>query len=424
MTHLNRRDIVKGLLVTMAAGLSSSCATTNGPSARVLVIGGGFAGMSCARTLKKLSPTLAVTLIEPKQSYIACPFSNLVIGNSRPIASQTFSYAHATADGVAHIMQAATAIDPEAHQVTVTDGQRFEYDRLVLAPGISLNFDALEGYDEAAAELMPHAWQAGAQTTLLARQLAAMRDGGTIAISVPENPYRCPPGPYERASLIAHYLKTHKPKSKLLILDSKDRFSKQSLFMAAWKSEFGDIIEWQGLKDGAKVVSVDPAAMTLQTDFDVIKVDVANIIPPQRAGKIAQLSGVANASGWCPISAATFESSLHTDIHVIGDAAIANAMPKSAFAANTQAKLCALQIVRLLAGKKPIESKLINTCYSLITPDYGISVAGVYEPDNEHWLEIKGAGGVSPLTASRKVRRMEAQYARQWYDSITAEVFA
>lgn len=424
MTHLNRRDILKGLLVTMAAGLGSSCTATSGTPARVLVIGGGFAGMSCARSLKQLAPTLAVTLIEPKQSYIACPFSNLVIGNSRSIGSQTFSYDRATANGVTHIMQAATAIDPDAHRVTVADGRHFDYDRLVLAPGISLNFDALEGYDEAAAESMPHAWQAGTQTTLLARQLAAMRDGGTVAISVPENPYRCPPGPYERASLIAHYLKTHKPKSKLLILDSKDRFSKQALFTAAWKSEFGDLIEWRGLKDGAKVVSVDPTAMTLQTDFDVIKVDVANIIPPQRAGEIARLSGVANATGWCPIRAATFESSLYDDIHIIGDAAIANAMPKSAFAANAQAKLCALQIVRLLSGKEPIDSKLINTCYSLVTPDYGISVADVYEPDKERWLAIKGAGGTSPLNASRKIRRMEAQYARQWYDSITEEVFA
>lgn len=423
MKHLDRRDIVKGLLITMAAGLSSSCATISGAPARVVVIGGGFAGMSCARTLKKLSPSLAVTLVEPKQHYIACPFSNLVIGNGRPMAAQTFSYDRASADGVNHIMQAATAIDADGHQVTLADGRRIDYDRLVLAPGISLNFDALEGYDQAAAELMPHAWQAGGQTTLLARQLAAMQNGGTVAISVPENPYRCPPGPYERASLIAHYLKTHKPNSKLLVLDSKERFSKQALFMAAWKSEFGDIIEWQGLNDGAKVISVDPAAMTLHTEFDRIKVDVANIIPPQRAGKIAQLSGVANATGWCPINAATFESTLYADIHVIGDAAIANAMPKSAFAANTQAKLCALQIARLLNGKKPIESKLINTCYSLVTPDYGISVAGVYQPDKERWLAIKGAGGTSPLLASRKTRRIEAQYARQWYASITAEVF-
>jgi len=424
MTHLKRRDIVKGLLLAMTAGVGHGCATTKAPSGRVVVIGGGFAGMSCARTLKKLSPTVAVTLVEPKQSYIACPFSNLVIGNQRDIASQTFSYAGAVADGVTHIRRTAVAIDPGAHKVTLDDGQSVGYDRLVLAPGISLDFDVLPGYDETAANKMPHAWQAGAQTALLARQLAAMDDGGTVVISVPENPYRCPPGPYERASLIANYLKSHKPKSKLLILDSKDRFSKQGLFTAAWKSEFGDLIEWQGLKDGARVVSVDSKAMTLTTDFDVIKADVANVIPPQRAGDIARLSDIANASGWCPINAATFESSLHADVHVIGDAAIANAMPKSAFAANTQAKLCALQIARLLSGQTPVDSKLINTCYSLVTPDYGISVAGVYKPEGDRWLEIEGAGGVSPSAASRDVRRVEAQYARQWYRSITQEVFA
>ncbi|MEH6559427.1 MAG: NAD(P)/FAD-dependent oxidoreductase [Oceanicoccus sp.] len=423
MTHLNRRDIVKGLLLAMTAGVGASCASTKGSSARVVVVGGGFAGMSCARTLKKLSPTLAVTLVEPKQSYIACPFSNLVIGNQRNIASQTFSYTAAVADGVTHIRRTAVAVDPDAHNVTLDDGQVLGYDRLVLAPGISLDFEVLPGYDETAANDMPHAWLAGTQTTLLARQLAAMDDGGTVVISVPENPYRCPPGPYERASLIANYLQVYKPKSKLLILDSKDRFSKQALFMAAWKSEFGDLIEWQGLKDGARVVSVDSAAMTLKTDFDVIKADVANVIPPQRAGKIARISDVANASGWCPISASTFESSLHADIHVIGDAAIANAMPKSAFAANSQAKLCALQIARLLSGQTPVDSKLINTCYSLVTPDYGISVAGVYKPEAERWLEVEGAGGVSGASAPRDVRRVEAHYARQWYKSITQEVF-
>jgi NADPH-dependent 2,4-dienoyl-CoA reductase/sulfur reductase-like enzyme len=423
MTHLNRRDIVKGLLLAMTAGVGASCASTKGSSARVVVVGGGFAGMSCARTLKKLSPTLAVTLVEPKQSYIACPFSNLVIGNQRDIASQTFGYTGAVADGVTHIRRMAVAVDPDAHNVTLDDGQLLGYDKLVLAPGISLDFGNLPGYDDAAANNMPHAWLAGTQTTLLARQLAAMDDGGTVVISVPENPYRCPPGPYERASLIANYLQVYKPKSKLLILDSKDRFSKQALFMAAWKSEFGDLIEWQGLKDGARVVSVDPAAMTLTTDFDVVKADVANVIPPQRAGKIAKICGVTNASGWCPISASTFESSLHADIHVIGDAAIANAMPKSAFAANSQAKLCALQIARLLSGQTPVDSKLINTCYSLVTPDYGISVAGVYKSEGERWLEVDGAGGVSTPSAPRDVRRVEAQYARQWYKSITQEVF-
>lgn len=423
MNTLSRREILKGLLLTMATGLGSGCVATAAPSGRVVVIGGGFAGMTCARTLKQLSPSVDVILVEPKTSYTACPFSNLVVGNQRSISSQTFSYSAAVAGGVTHIAQQAIDIDPVIAKVTLANGQELFYDKLVMAPGISFNFDALPGYDESVTQLMPHAWLAGSQTTLLARQVQNMRDGGTFVMAVPDNPFRCPPGPYERASLVANYLKMHKPKSKLLILDSKDKFSKQSLFKAAWKSEFGDLIEWQGLKDGARVISVDSKTMTLNTDFDQIKADVANVIPPQRAGKIARITGITNASGWCPIKAATFESSQVADIHVIGDAAIANAMPKSAFSANTQAKLCAIQISRLLRGEKPIESKLINTCYSLVTPSYGISVAGVYEPKEKQWLKIKGAGGISPRNASRDVRRVESDYARHWFATITREVF-
>jgi NADPH-dependent 2,4-dienoyl-CoA reductase/sulfur reductase-like enzyme len=281
----------------------------------------------------------------------------------------------------------------------------------------------LPGYTEAAAERMPHAWKAGDQTLLLRRQLEAMEDGGLVVISSPANPFRCPPGPYERASLIAYYLKTKKPKSKLIILDAKDAFSKQSLFQNAWKELYPNLIEWVPLSSGGKVTSVEPASMTLVTDFAKHKAAVANVIPPQKAGRIAEVAGVADRSGWCPVNPVTFESTLQPNIHVIGDACIAGGMPKSAFAANSQAKVCATAVATLIAGGKPDDPRLINTCYSLVAPDYGISVAGVYRPVNGQLTDVQGAGGVSPANAPKTTRELEANFANAWFRTITEEVF-
>ena len=252
---------------------------------------------------------------------------------------------------------------------------------------------------------MPHAWKAGEQTVLLRRQLEAMADGGTVVISAPANPFRCPPGPYERASLIAYYLKTAKPRSKLIVLDAKDSFSKQRLFQAAWQQLYPGLIEWVSLSNGGKVTSVDPASRTLVTDFASYKADVANVIPPQRAGHIAEVAGVSDATGWCPIDPITFESRLQPGIHVIGDAAIAGAMPKSAFAANAQAKVCAAAVAALLNDEPPSPPKLINTCYSLVAPDYGISIAGVYHPVDGQLVDVQGAGGVSPSRCRARLPR-------------------
>jgi len=250
-----------------------------------------------------------------------------------------------------------------------------------------------------------------------------MRDGGVVVIAVPANPYRCPPGPYERASLIAHYLKTKKPKSKLLILDAKDTFSKQKLFQKGWAALYPDLIEWVALSTGGKVTAVDATAMILTTDFATHKADVANVIPAQKASKIAELTGVADPSGWCPIDPVSFASTLQPSIHVIGDAAIAGAMPKSAFAANAQAKVCAAAVAALLAGGTPLPPKLINTCYSLVSPDYGISIAGVYHPVDGKLVDVEGAGGTSPLDASAETRAFEASLAAEWFRTITGEVF-
>jgi len=250
-----------------------------------------------------------------------------------------------------------------------------------------------------------------------------MEDGGVVVMSAPSNPFRCPPGPYERASLIANYLKTSKPRSKLLLLDAKDTFSKQRLFQNAWKELYPDHLEWVALSMGGKVTSVDPSEMTLTTDFAKHKASVANVIPPQKAGYIAQIAGVADNTGWCPIDPVTFESKLVSNIHVLGDATIAGGMPKSAFAANAQGKVCAAAIVKLLAGEPPSRPKLINTCYSIVGPNYGITVAGVYVPLNGVLTDVQGAGGVSPIDAPRSVRAQEALFAEGWFNTITGEIF-
>jgi sulfide dehydrogenase [flavocytochrome c] flavoprotein subunit len=405
-----------------AAGLLFAPAVIGQSAPRVVVVGGGFAGASCARTLRKLDPRIAVTLVEPSETFTACPFSNGVIGGLWELDAQQFRYDKVAAD-VTLARTSATAVDAAARTVTLADGNRLQYDRLVLAPGIDINWTGLPGYSEAAAERMPHAWRAGAQTALLRKQLEAMDDGGLVVIAAPANPFRCPPGPYERASLVANYLKTRKPKSKLLVLDAKDAFSKQRLFTAAWAELYAGVLEWVPLSKGGKVNSVDPATNTLVTDFGSHKAAVANVIPPQTAGRIAVAAGVADRSGWCPIDPATFESKLQPGIHVIGDAAIAGAMPKSAFAANSQAKGCAEVLVELLAGRTPPEPRLINTCYSLVAPEYGITVAGVYKPLNGQLADIPGAGGVSPQDAPRTTRALEARYAHAWFRTLTAEVF-
>jgi sulfide dehydrogenase [flavocytochrome c] flavoprotein chain len=415
-----RRTFLK---LTAAASLAAPSIASAQASGRVVVVGGGFGGATAARTLKALEPKLTVTLVEPNPIFTACPFSNNVLAALREISQQQFGYDGVQKAGVVPAQTEATAVDASGKTVTLSDGSKLPYDRLVLSPGIDINWGALPGYDETAAEKMPHAWKAGAQTVLLRQQLQAMDDGGLVVISSPANPFRCPPGPYERASLIAYWLKLWKPKSKLLILDSKDAFSKQRLFQNAWAQLYPGLIEWVSLSKGGKVTAVDAATLTVVTDFARHKAAVANIIPPQKAGTIAQKAGVADRTGWCPVEPVAFESTLQPGIHVIGDSAIMGGMPKSAFAANAQAKVCAAAIVELLAGRKPPDPILINTCYSLVAPDYGISVAGVYRPDKGVLADIPGAGGTSPLEVVGGFRGQEALYASSWFRTITAEVF-
>ena len=392
--------------------------------ARVVVIGGGFGGATAAKYLRLLDPAIEVTLVEPSPSFYTCPFSNLVLAGLRPMSAIRHGYDKlAGTYGVKLVQASAAAVDPVKKSVVLAGGGTLDYDRLVLSPGIDFRWGDIASYDEAASQRMPHAWKAGPQTELLAKQLQAMEDGGLVIIAPPADPFRCPPGPYERASLIAHYLKTSKPRSKILILDAKDSFSKKGLFTAAWAKLYGGMIEWVPASSDGKIVRVDPAAMSVESEFgEAHKGAVVNIIPPQRAAAIAHKAGVADDSGWCPIHPTTFESTLQKDIHVVGDAAIAQPMPKSGFAANSQAKIVAAALVAAFRGETPPSPVLANTCYSMVAPDYGISVADVYRVEADKLVTVKG-GGLSPADAPDSYRAAEARYAAGWYASITSDCF-
>ncbi len=418
---VTRRNVVGGVAAS-ATALALAHVARAQSAARVVVIGGGFAGATCARAAKRIDARLDVTLIEPNRTFIACPFSNEVIAGLRDIEAQHFGYDKIAAEGVRVIAQMARKIDPDARSVTLADGALLSYDRLVLAPGIDVRFDALPGYDEAASAKMPHAWKAGEQTTLLRKQLEAMDDGGVVVVAVPANPSRCPPAPYERASLIAHYLKTRKPRSKVLILDAKDGFTQQRLFENAWKELYGGMIERVSLSQGGRVTSVDAATSTIVTEFGDHTAQVANVIPPQQAGRIAEIAGAADHTRWCPIDPVTFASALVPDIHVIGDACLGGGIPKSASAANAQATACAAAIVNLISGKAPEIPRLTGVCYSTVAPGYAFSLAGFYQPKDGLFAEVEG-GGTSPVDAPRELRAREAKDAEAWFKTITVDSF-
>jgi sulfide dehydrogenase [flavocytochrome c] flavoprotein subunit len=419
---MTRRNVVRGIAAT-AASFSFPCPSHAQHAPRIVVIGGGFGGAACARALRRIDAKLQVTLIEPNKVFTACPFSNEVIAGLREIKAQQFTYGAIAATGVNVVAKAAVKINPLARTIGLADGTSLIYDRLILAPGIDMKFDALPGYDEASAAKMPHAWKAGEQTLLLRRQLEAMEDGGVVALAVPANPARCPPAPYERASLIAHYLKAKKPRSKIIILDAKDAIPQQRLFENAWKELYPGMIERISLSQGGRVVSVDAATNTLVTDFGNYTAQVANVIPPQKAGRIADIAGAVDHTGWCPIDPVTFASKLVPNVHVIGDACIGGGIPKSASAANAEAKACASAVASLIADKSPAVPKLNGTCYTTVAPGYAFSLSGTYQPKDDIFAEIEGSGFTSPVDAPRDTRLREADIAQSWYHTITAETF-
>jgi len=380
-------------------------------------------GATAAKYIRRADSSVEVTLIEPNKAYYTCFMSNEVLGGDRKMDTLKFGYDGLRKHGVTVVHDTVTAIDAKGQKVTTKGGQSFSYDRCIVAPGISF-VDNIEGYDAAAAEKMPHAWKAGPQTVLLRKQLEAMPDGGMVLIAPPPNPFRCPPGPYERACQIAHYLKSHKPKSKILILDSKDKFSKQGLFTQAWDRHYKGMIEWvKAVDTGGGVKSVDAKTGTVSTEFDEYKPAVTNIIPAQVAGTIAKVAGLTDEKGWCPIEGKTFESTIHKGIHVIGDAAHQSPLPKSGYAANSEAKVVAAAVVDLVNGREPGTPSWVNTCYSIVAPKDGISVAMVYNLVDGKVAKVAGSGGLTPMDSSPADRAREEQYAHSWFKNITGDIF-
>lgn len=430
MNPIKRRKFIQlvggtGIMFTALGQIASCSKKKPKASARVIVVGGGFGGSTCAKYLQKFDPNLNITLIEPAERFITCPFSNAVLGGLRDINSISHDYYAQTKRGVHVIHDSVKDVDATARKVTLMTGKSFRYDRLVLSPGIDFRWDTVEGMRAVDAEILPHAWQGGPQMSLLQNQITAMPAGGVFIIAPPANPFRCPPGPYERVSLIAHYLKQHNPRAKILILDAKDKFSKQPLFTQGWQTLYADMIEWVSGSTGGRIERVDAANRILFTESgDKHKADVINFIPPQKAGLITHHAGLTNNDGWCPVNQRTFESSIHPGIHIIGDASIAGKMPKSGFAANSQGKVCAAAIVSAIHGVSMPDPSYVNTCYSLISPDYGISVAAVYRYNKAKGIyKAEGSGGVSPKDADTLFRQQEARFAKGWYDSITSDTF-
>ena len=390
--------------------------------ARVVVIGGGIGGATVAKYLATSTATLDVTLVEPKRRYTTCFFSNLYLAGVRSLESLTHDYETlARQYGIKVIHDTAAAIDPVAKKVALAGGAKLSYDRAVVAPGIAFKYGAIEGYDEAATQIIPHAWNAGPQTELLRRQLESMEDGGVFVIVAPPDPFRCPPGPYERASLIAYYFKQFKPRAKILILDAKDTFFEQDLFEDGWNRHYPGMIEWLPGQFTGGIKSVDVKTRAIRTAGETFNASVANIIPAQIAGELAQRAGLADQSGWCPVDPMTFESKLQPGIHVIGDATSAGDMPKSAFVANSQAKACAFAIAAALTGSELNVPHLFNTCFTLLAPNDAVSDAIVFKPQ---------AGSIkitdiffSPLGESAEARRQAAHQADGWYAAFTHDVF-
>lgn len=431
----DRRNFIKllgGASTIALAGCAGAPAVSSGSAAelmakggrRVVVIGGGYGGTIAAKYIRMMDPSIEVVLVERNDHFVSCPFSNLYIGGViKDLAPLTIKYDKLAANHGVKVVQAeVTAIDAAAHTVVTSKGT-LKYDRLVVSPGIDFRIEEIEGYDMATTpNIMPHAWKAGPQTVLLRRQLEAMKDGGTVVLSVPLGPFRCPPGPYERTSMIAHYLKHNKPKSKIVVLDANPGIvSKGPLFTKGWKANYDGLIDYRAAR---KVTAVDAKNKSVLIEgIEEVRGDVINVIPPQRAAKIAQQAGLVGPDKrWCPIDATTFESTLHKDVHVIGDASIAGAMPKSGYSANSEAKVCATNLVALMNGKETTELSGINTCYSYITDTQAVSVAAVYAVKEGKIISVPNSGGVSPGDFS--AAKMEAIYAHSWLKNILTEMSA
>jgi len=389
---------------------------------RVVVIGGGAGGATVARYLAKdAAGALDVTLIEPNATYYTCFFSNLYLGGFREFDSLAHGYDAIAAAGVTVVQDMAAGVDPAARTVILAGGGVLPYDRLVISPGIDFAPGSVPGWSLEAAEIMPHAYKAGPQTQLLKAQIEAMPEGGLFCMVAPPNPYRCPPGPYERVSMVAHMLTQMNPTAKILVLDPKDKYSKQALFEEGWQKHYSGMIEWIGPDMGGNAVEVRPESMEVLIDGEAQKVDVCNVIPGQMAGAIAAAAGVTDASGWAPVDPASMQARADPNIWVLGDASAQGDMPKSAFSANSQAKVAAMAIRAELTGSKQFPAKYSNTCWSLIAPEDGVKVGASYEPTPEKIASVESF--ISQTGEDAALRKATYEESLGWYEGITADIF-
>ena len=419
--HLNRRLFI-GSAAAMTAGLAAPMLRAQ-TKPRVVIIGGGAGGGTVARYLAKdAGDALDITLVEANPIYTTCFFSNLYIGGFYDFEKLQHGYDKIAAGGVNVVNDMAVGVDRAAKTVTTASGQVLPYDRLVLSPGIDFKEGSVPGWSvDAHAEIMPHAYKAGPQTQLLKAQIEAMPEGGTFCMIAPPNPYRCPPGPYERISMVAHVLKNRNPTAKILVVDPKDKFSKQALFEEGWQKHYSGMVEWLGPDMGGNVVEVRPDTMEVVIDGEVTKVDVCNVIPGQMAGKIAQMAEVTDDKGWAPVMADSMKSKIDENVFVLGDASAQGDMPKSGFAANSQAKIVAMTIRGELTGSKVFPAKYTNTCWSLIAPEDGIKVGASYEPTPEKIASVTSF--ISQTGEDAALRKATYEESLGWYAGITADIF-
>lgn len=417
-----RREFLKLLGAGAAAGAFPGMVHAAGSAqGRVVIIGGGYAGATAAKYLRLWGGDgLEIILIEKNTTFISCPLSNLVLGGSKVIGDLTFNYSGLDRYSIKRLHEEVTAIDAGQRKVVMASGDELVYDRLIIAPGIDFIWDSLPMLESAAAqEAVPSAWKAGPQTVNLRRQLVAMPDGGVFVLSIPKAPYRCPPGPYERVSQVAFYLKNAKPKSKIIVLDANPEIvSKKGLFTKAWAELYPGMVEY---RPNSSVVDVDVGSRTAKTEFDTVKAHVLNVIPPQRAGKAAQMAGTANIDKrWCEVDFLTYESKVAPKVHIIGDS-VSAALPKSAHMATSQAKVCASAIVSLMRDEA-VDSQPVfaNTCYSFVSDKLAMHVANVYRYDPAKKIMVSAEGG----GVSDKPSEQEGNYAQYWAKNIWSDVLS
>lgn len=423
MASLSRRKFVGLLAAGTAAGTLSMPYVARAANPKVVVIGGGAGGATAARYIAKdAKGAIDVTLIEPSKRYYTCFFSNLYLGGFRDYESLGHSYEGLAANGGVNVVHDwASAVDADAKSVRLASGASLGYDKLVLSPGIDLKYDSVPGYSPEAQSRMPHAWKSGTQVQLLKNQVQNMKQGGTLVMVAPPDPFRCPPGPYERVSMIANLLKQSNPSAKIIVLDPKEKFSKQALFMEGWEREYTGMVEWIPASIYGSIVSVNPETLEIETDLDTFKPDVATVIPAQKAGAIAALAGVTDGD-WVPIVPASMQSRANPDIYVVGDASVASAMPKSGFAANSQAKVAANHIRGELTGSRVFPASFANTCWSLISPENGVKVGAKYAAGEEA-IEATDSF-ISQTGEGADLRKATYEESVGWYDSITSDMFS